>query len=152
MTTGHDVHTYLSNLTQERQEPMHRLMGVIRDHLPPGFEERLTYGMPGWVVPHTTYPAGYHVDPSLPLPFLSIASQRRHIGLYHMGLYADDALLQWFTEAYPDHCKTKLDMGKSCVRFKNPARIPWALLGELCTRMTPEQWIECYESQVRPSA
>ena len=142
---------YLSSLEPPRAEPMARLIEVIRDALPSGFEERISYGMPGWVVPHDTYPAGYHVDPALPLPFLSVASQKRHIAVYHMGIYASSELMDWFVAAYPLHCRTKLDMGKSCIRFKNPAKIPFELVGELCSKMSPAQWVELYEKQVKPS-
>jgi uncharacterized protein YdhG (YjbR/CyaY superfamily) len=139
-----DVQAYLETLEPERRTVMERLMDVIRVNLPDGFEEGMQYGMPGWVVPHSLFPDGYHVDPSLPLPFLSLGSQKRHIGLYHMGIYADEALLEWFTQAYPKHGSTKLDMGKSCIRFKNMAKIPYELVGELCAKMTPEDWIQRY--------
>jgi uncharacterized protein YdhG (YjbR/CyaY superfamily) len=139
-----DVQAYLAALEPERQAVMERLMDVIRANLPDGFEELMQYGMPGWVVPHSMFPDGYHVDPSLPLPFLSLGSQKRHIGLYHMGIYADEALLEWFTQEYPKHGSTKLDMGKSCIRFKNMANIPYELVGELCAKMTPEDWIQRY--------
>jgi uncharacterized protein YdhG (YjbR/CyaY superfamily) len=139
-----DVQAYLAALEPERQAVMERLMDVIRTNLPEGFEEVMQYGMPGWVVPHSMFPDGYHVDPSLPLPFLNLGSQKRHIGLYHMGIYADEALLEWFTQEYPKHGSTKLDMGKSCIRFKNMAKIPYELVGELCAKMTPEDWIQRY--------
>ena len=139
-----DVLAYLDTLEPERRAVMERLMNVIRSNLPDGFEEVMQYGMPSWVVPHALFPDGYHVDPSLPLPFLSLGSQKRHIGLYHMGIYADEALLEWFTHEYPKHCSTKLDMGKSCIRFKNMAKIPDELVAELCTKMTPEDWIQRY--------
>ena len=139
-----DVLAYLDALEPERRAVMERLMNVIRSNLPDGFEEVMQYGMPSWVVPHALFPDGYHVDPSLPLPFLSLGSQKRHIGLYHMGIYADEALLEWFTHEYPKHCSTKLDMGKSCIRFKNMAKIPDELVAELCTKMTPEDWIQRY--------
>ena len=139
-----DVLAYLDTLEPERRAVMERLMNVIRSNLPDGFEEVMQYGMPSWVVPHALFPDGYHVDPSRPLPFLSLGSQKRHIGLYHMGIYADEALLEWFTQEYPKHCSTKLDMGKSCIRFKNMAKIPDELVAELCTKMTPEDWIQRY--------
>ena len=139
------VEAYLEGLEDERLEPMQRLMDVIRTNLPEGFEEVMQYGMPSWVVPHSLFPDGYHVDPSLPLPFLSLGSQKRHIGLYHMGIYADEALLEWFTHEYPKHCSTKLDMGKSCIRFKNIAKIPYDLVADLCTKMTPEEWMRRYQ-------
>jgi hypothetical protein len=143
------IEEYLANVPEDRREAMGRLYTTIEDALPPGFESRLGYGMPSWVVPHERYPAGYHCDPKLPLPFLSIASQARHVALYHMGVYADPELLAWFQAEYPKHSKTKLDMGKSCVRWKKPDAIPFALIGDLCSRMTVEQWIARYEAGLR---
>jgi hypothetical protein len=109
----------------------------------------MSYGMPGWVVPHSIYKPGYHCDPKLPLPFLSIASQKNFIAIYHMGIYADPDLLKWFTTEFPKHSSAKLDMGKSCIRFKKPEHIPVKLMGELAKKMTPKQWIDLYESAFR---
>ncbi|MBL4703560.1 MAG: DUF1801 domain-containing protein [Flavobacteriales bacterium] len=114
-----------------------------------GFSEELNYGMPGYVVPHSLYPAGYHCAPELPLPFASFASQKNFIGFYHMGLYADPELLEWFVSEYPKHCKRKLDMGKSCIRFKKMDDIPYKLLGELMAKITPQDWISKYESNIK---
>ena len=140
---------YFSELPEARKEAMERLRDSIEAKLPTGFESRMNYGMPSWVVPHAMYPAGYHVKPELPLPFLSIASQRSHIAVYHMGLYASPSLMEWFVAEYPKHCRTKLNMGKSCIRFKNPKRIPFDLIAELCSKMSPNDWIELYESKVK---
>jgi hypothetical protein len=137
---------YIAQLPEERQAAMLQLRGTIIAHLPSGFEEAMSYGMIGYVVPHRLYPAGYHCDPKLPLPFISIASQKNFIALYHMGLYADKPLLDWFVGEYPRHSSTKLDMGKSCIRFKKVDQMPLQLVGELCTKLTPEAWIELYES------
>lgn len=126
-------------------EPMRKLYTVISQHLPAGFEEGMGYGMLGWSVPHSLYPAGYHCDPRQPLPFMSIASQKNFIALYHMGIYSDPKLLEWFVAEYPKHCKRKLDMGKSCIRFKYMEVIPYALVGELSSKMTPQVWIAQYE-------
>lgn len=144
------IDEYLEALSPDRKEPIERLMAVIRGHLPDGYQEVINYGMPSWVVPHSMYEAGYHVKPELPLPFLGLASQKSHIGLYHMGLYASPHLMDWFVAEYPKHCKTKLNMGKSCIRFKHVAKLPYELVGELCSRMSPQQWITVYESQVKP--
>src|SRR5690606_7316134 len=114
-----------------------------------GFEEIMQYGMMGYVVPHSIYPAGYHCNPKDALPFLGIASQKNHISFYHMGIYCDPDLLNWFVEQYPKHAKGKLDMGKSCIRFKNPKNIPFELLGELTTKSSVDQWIEIYETQLK---
>lgn len=143
------IEAYLEELPEERKEIMRALRDTINGHLPAGFSEGMGYGMLGWAVPHSIYPSGYHCNPEVPLPFLSIASQKNFIAVYHMGLYADDTLLQWFTEAYPNYSKTKLDMGKSCIRFKKPETIPLELIAELCTKMTPEEWIRLYEKQLK---
>jgi len=140
---------YISNLPEERQEAMSRLRQTILDNLPKGFEETMSYGMIGYVVPHSIYPEGYHCTPELPLPFMSIASQKNFVALYHMGIYADKELYDWFVVEYPKHVKTKLDMGKSCIRFKKIETIPYDLIAELCTRMTVKQWIELYERNVK---
>ena len=143
------VAKYLDVLCPDRKVPMERLVTIIRANLPDGYEEIINYDMPSWVVPHSLYEPGYHVNPKLPLPFLSLASQKSHIGLYHMGVYASPLLLDWFVGAYPKHCKTKLNMGKSCIRFKNVANIPYELIGELCSKMSIQQWIDVYEAQVK---
>lgn len=143
------VDEYYELIPDDRKEAMLKLREVINSNIPKGFEEALSYGMPGWVVPHSLYPAGYHCKPEEPLPFLSIASQKNFIGFYHMGVYADNKLTQWFQEEYAKRVPTKLDMGKSCVRLKKPANIPYDLIGELCTKITAERWIEIYESNIK---
>ena len=140
------VDQYIEQLPEERQIVLHKLRKIVNEKLPKGFEETLNYNMPGWVVPHSTYPDGYHCDPKLPLPFLSIASQKNFVAVYHMGIYSDPALLEWFTSEYPKHVKTKLDMGKSCIRFKKMETIPYDLLGELFSRMTVQDWVTKYEN------
>ena len=128
---------------------MIKLRETIRQNLPEGFQEGMQYGMPGYSVPHSRYPAGYHVNPTQPLPFVGIASQKNFIALYHMGLYAMPPLLQWFQQEYPKHSKTKLDMGKSCIRFKKPQEIPYPLIGELMKKISPDEWIKCYEAALK---
>lgn len=140
---------YISKLPEERQEAMSRLRQTILDNLPKGFEETMSYGMIGYVVPHSIYPDGYHCTPELPLPYMSIASQKNFVALYHMGIYADKELYDWFVAEYPKHVKTKLDMGKSCIRFKKIETIPYDLIADLCTRMTVKQWVELYEKNVK---
>jgi hypothetical protein len=140
---------YLDSLPAERRLPMLELRKAILKNLPKGFAEEMSYGMIGYVVPHSLYPAGYHCDPKLPLPFLSIASQKNYVAVYHMGLYADKALLDWFTAEYPKQAKGKPDMGKSCIRFKKPEEIPLKLIGQLAGRMSPKQWIALYEKGVK---
>lgn len=140
---------YLAELDPERQEVIGKLREIILDNLPEGFEETMNYGMIGYVVPHSLYPDGYHCSPELPLPFLSLASQKNHIGFYHMGIYAEPKLMDWFTSEYPKHSSRKLDMGKSCIRFKNMRDIPYALLGELVTKMSAQEWIALYEKNIK---
>lgn len=135
---------YLAELPEERRQVMSDLHETILHNLTAGFEAAMGYGMLGYVVPHTLYPAGYHCDPKQPLPFMGIASQKNHIAVYHMGLYADENLLNWFQEEYPKHSNRKLDMGKSCIRFKKPEHVPLALIGELASKMTPQEWIDLY--------
>jgi len=140
---------YLESLPEDRKIAINELRKVILANLPKGFEEIMSYGMLGYVVPHKLYPPGYHCNPKLPLPFMNIASQKNFIAVYHMGIYADPKLLKWFTEEYPKHSITKLDMGKSCLRFKKPEQIPYKLIGELAAKVTPQQWIATYESLFR---
>lgn len=140
---------YIAELPEERVSAMKKLRKTITDNLPEGFEETMSYGMIGYVVPHSIYPDGYHCSPELPLPFLSIASQKNFIALYHMGIYSDEKLLNWFTSEYPKHVKTKLDMGKSCIRFKKPEQIPFELIAELVQKMSVQDWIDKYESAIK---
>lgn len=140
---------YLTELPEDRREVIKKLREVIIKNLPDGFSERMSYGMLGWVVPHETYPAGYHCTPELPLPFLNIASQKNFIALYHMGIYADKNIHDWFVAEYPNYVKTKLDMGKGCVRFKNLKTIPYELIGQLAGKMTVQQWIDLYEQNLK---
>lgn len=143
------VDEYLQALPEDRRKAMDSLRAVIKKHLPKGFEEQINYGMIGYVVPHTLYPKGYHCKPTDPLPFMNIASQKNFIAIYHMGLYADQSLLKWFTDAYAKRVTAKLDMGKSCIRFKKLDQIPTDLIGELAAKMTPQEWILCYEKAFR---
>ncbi len=140
---------YIKNVPDDRTAPMSKLRKTILDNLPKGFQETMSYGMIGFVVPLTKYPAGYHCDTKLPLPFMNIASQKNFIALYHSGIYAHPPLLDWFVNEYPNHCKRKLDMGKSCIRFKKIEEIPYKLIGELVSKMTMEEWIEIYETNVK---
>ena len=149
MAKAQTVEDYFKALPEERRGQMEALRDTIRANLPGGFEEVINYGQPSWVVPHSLYEAGYHVNPDLPLPFLSIASQKSHIGVYHMGIYASSSLMDWFMGEYPKHCKTRLDMGKSCIRFKKVAELPHDLIGELCGKMSAREWIQLYEEQIR---
>jgi len=135
----YDVKTvgqYLAAIPEDRKAVIEKLRKVILANLPEGYEEQISYGMIGYVVPLSRYPQGYHAKAGEPLPFLSLASQKNHIALYHMGLYEDPELEKWFVKEYADQVPTKLDMGKSCIRFKNPDHIPYDLIAELCQKMT----------------
>lgn len=140
---------YIQAIPEERQGVMNELRKVIKENLPKGFSEEISYGMIGYVVPHSLYPDGYHCDPKLPLPFMNIASQKNFIAVYHSGIYADPELMQWFVGEYPSYVKTKLDMGKSCIRFKKIDQIPTKLIGELAAKMTPQEWISLYEKNIK---
>ena len=140
---------YVDTLSEDRKKAMNELRKVILKNLTKGFVEQMSYGMLGYVVPHSLYPAGYHCDTKLRLPFMNIASQKNFIAVYHMGIYADKNLLDWFITEYGKQSKTKLDMGKSCLRFKKVKQIPYELIGELASKMTTQQWIEIYEKELK---
>jgi hypothetical protein len=142
---------YVAELPEDRQKAMTKLRSVIKKNLPKGFKETMGYGMMGWCVPHSIYPAGYHCNPKDPLPFMGMASQKNSINVYHMGIYADPALLKWFTEAHAKASPQRLDMGKSCIRDKKPEDIPYKLIGELAAKITPEKWINIYETNFKDS-
>lgn len=144
-STSKTAEDYLKEIPSERLEAFTTLRDTILKNIPKGFEECISYGMIGYVVPHTLYPAGYHCDPKIPLPFVSIASQKNYVALHHMGIYANPELLAWFVAEYPKHCKTKLDMGKGCIRFKKPDDMPFKLIGELLKKISVKDWISQYE-------
>jgi uncharacterized protein YdhG (YjbR/CyaY superfamily) len=140
---------YIAELPEDRKEIMQKLRETVKKNLPKGFEETMQYGMLGYVVPHSIYPDGYHCNSKEALPFMALASQKNHIGFYHMGIYSYPDLMKWFTQQYPKHATGKLDMGKSCIRFKNPKNIPFELLGELTTKISVNEWIAKYESVLK---
>ncbi len=143
------VDQYLDEVPEERKAAMKKLRAVIKKNLPKGFQEGMGYGMAGYSVPHSKYPAGYHCNPKDPLPFMGFASQKNFIAVYSMAIYATPALLKWFTEAHAKASPKKLDMGKSCLRYKKPGDIPFGLIGELASKMTPEEWIAIYEKNLK---
>ena len=148
----YDVNTveeYIAALPDDRKSVIEKLRNVILKNLPEGYNEQLSYGMIGYVVPLSRYPKGYHAKEGEPLPFLSLASQKNHIALYHMGLYGKPELEEWFVKAYADRVPTKLDMGKSCIRFKNPDHIPYDLVAELCHKMSVDEFIAIYEDSLQ---
>lgn len=141
---------YVNELPEDRKEVIQKLRSIVLKNIPKGFQEMMGYGMMGYAVPHSIYPNGYHCDPKQPLPFFGIASQKNSINVYHMGMYVRKELYDWFVEEYPKHVKAKLDMGKSCIRFKKIEQIPYDLIGELLTKISVEDWIEMYESNIKP--
>lgn len=146
---GSSVNEILANVPEDRIEAFNNLHETIVNSLPKGFEAAISYGGLGYVVPHSLYPAGYHCKPAEPLPFAGISSQKNTINFYHMGIYANPELLNWFVEEYPKYSKQKLDMGKSCIRFKKFNEIPFELIGELMKKMTVQDWIDLYEASFR---
>jgi len=140
---------YIAQMPAERQVAFNKLRAAIKKNLPKGFKEEMSYGMIGYVVPHSLYPAGYHCNPKLPLPFMNIASQKNFIAVYHMGVYADPTLLKWFTDAHAKASSKKLDMGKSCMRYKKPDDIPFDLIGQLASKMSTDEWIARYEKNFK---
>ena len=143
------IESYINSLPEDRKESIIKIMNIVEENIPVGYAKLMNYSMPSFVIPHSIYPAGYHVTPDLPLPFIGIASQKNHIGFYHMGLYADSKLLDWFISEYSKYCKSKLDMGKSCIRFKKMDDIPYELLAELSTKMTTQDSISIYEKNIK---
>jgi len=147
-SSAQSVEEYILQLPEVQREAIVLLRKTILDNLPIGFSEEMSYGMIGYVVPHSTYPKGYHCTPKLPLPFLNIAAQKNFISLYHMGIYANTELLNWFTSEYPKHSKSKLNMGKGCIRFKNGSDLPYRLIAELVRKIGVADWINLYETKI----
>lgn len=140
---------YINQVPEDRQEMVKKMRKTISDNLPTGFEEGMIYNMIGYYVPHSVYPDGYHCDPKTPLPFMSFASQKNSVNLYHSGIYAKKELHDWFVGEYPKYCKRKLDMGKSCIRFKYLDDIPFELIAELTRKMSCDEWIAIYEKAIK---
>ena len=143
------IKDYTNSLASDRKTTITQLINVIEQNIPKGFEKVMNYGMPSFVIPHSIYPNGYHCDTTLPLPFIGVSNQKSSISLHHMGLYADPELLNWFKSEYPKHSNTKLDMGKSCIRFKKFNEIPYELIGILSNKMTVKNWIDIYEQNIK---
>lgn len=143
------VDEYIAQLPEERKTAIELLRATIQKNIPEGFQEGMNYKMIGYFVPHSIYPDGYHCNPKDPLPFINIASQKNSVNLYHMGIYAVPEVHSWFLKEYPKHCKTKLDMGKSCIRFKKLDQIPYDLIGELASKITVNEWINTYKTHIK---
>jgi uncharacterized protein YdhG (YjbR/CyaY superfamily) len=147
-STAITVNDYIASLPDDRQIAIKKLRKILKDNLPKGFEECMSYGMIGYVVPHSIYPKGYHCDPKLPLPFINVGSKKNFISMHHMGLYGDINLLDWFVKKYAEEVPSKLDMGKGCVRFKKVENIPFELIGELAKKVTVDQYIKVIEKAI----
>lgn len=148
-TNGNTAEDIIQNVDPAQASAFKQLHQIIVQNLPKGFEVGISYGALGYVIPHHIYPNGYHCKPSEALPFASIAAQKNSINLYHMGIYAQPSLLAWFVAEYPKHSKQKLDMGKSCIRFKKPAEIPFELIAQLMQKMSVQDWIKLYETEIK---
>jgi uncharacterized protein YdhG (YjbR/CyaY superfamily) len=139
---------YVDSLPEDRKTAIEKLRKIVKSNLPEGFQEEMSYGMLGFIVPLSIYPKGYHCNPNLPLPFINIASQKNFIAFYHMGIYVNSELLNWFVLEYSKLVKSKIDMGKSCIRFKKMVDIPYDLIGELASKIAVSDWISIYENNV----
>ncbi len=142
---------YISIIPEDKKEAISKLREIILKNIPDGYQETMSYGMIGYVVPKTIYPNGYHCDTKLPLPFISIAAQKNHISLYHLGIYANQEILNWFVSEYSKVSKTKLDIGKGCIRFKKTENIPFQLIEELVKKISVQEWINTYETNIKPN-
>ena len=138
------VDAYIDHIADDKKQTFNLIREAILKNIPKGFVEQMNYGMVGYVVPHSIFPSGYHCDPKLPLPFANLAAQKNNVSLYHMGLYADTKLLNWFTTEHAKRSKKKLDMGKSCIRYKKSEDVPIDLIGELFQKINTQDWIELY--------
>lgn len=155
MTRPESLQAYLDALPAPRREILQTVRQVINDNLPAGYQKGMQYGMPAWFVPHSLYPSGYHANPKEPLPLASIASQKHYVSLYLMGLYCgcgqdtgDSVDVQWFRQAWQD-AGFKLNMGKSCVRFRHLKDVPLDVVAEAIRRLPAQDYIQRYEAVVR---
>lgn len=142
------INDYIQSIPKNRKTLFLKLWETIKNNIPEGFEERLSFGMPGFVVPESIFPDGYHCNKNEPLPFLSLANHKNYISLYHMGLYMDDKLFQWFVNEYSKISKKKLGIGKSCIRFTDERDIPFDLIEELMKKMDVHTYIKLYLKQI----
>ena len=139
------VAQYLAELPADRRVELSKVRGVIRRRLPKGFSEQMYYGMIGYVVPHRLYPAGYHCDPKQPLPFASLASQKNYMAIYLMTVYQNREMERWLRDQFQARGK-KLDMGKSCIRFKKLEDLPLDVVGEAIARVPMAEYVRRYEA------
>ncbi len=140
---------YIRSLPLDRQQNFRMLRATVAENLPDGFEELAGDQQISYVVPLLIFPDGYHCKPGKPLPFLQLAFRKNYLALYHFGLYASEELLKWWVDEYSKRVPDKLDMGKSCIRFKEWQNLPLGLIAELCGKMTVEEWIDIYKKATR---
>jgi hypothetical protein len=144
-STAATVEEYLAELPEDRRAAMSAVRAVILANLPEGYAETMQYGMIGYVVPHSIYPPGYHCDPKQALPYAHLGSQKNYMSLYLMGVYMHEETSTWFREAWAATGK-KLDMGKSCVRFKKAEDLPLEVIGQVIARIPAERYITGMEA------
>lgn len=142
------VEEYLADLPDDRRTAIEAVREVILANLDKGIQEGMQYGMIAYSIPHSVYPPGYHCDPKQPLPHTALASQKNYMALY-LGIYSDPDLLEWFTTEWKKAGK-KLDMGKSCLRFKKLEDLDLDLIGESLRRLPVDQFVANYESVIKP--
>ena len=135
------VDEYLASLADDRREALSAVRRVILEHLPDGFVERIQYGLPSYVVPLERYPDTYNGHP---LTIASLASQKRYMALYLMGVYGDEGIAAWFRARWAETGK-KLDMGKSCVRFRRLDDLPLDVVGGAIGRLSVAEFLAAYE-------
>ena len=143
-----EIENYINQIPVEKKEFFLKLRNTILKNLSEGFEEQFSYKMIGYVVPKSVYPNGYHCNTKLPLPFVNIACQKNFISIYHMGIYLNNNLMTWFINEFPKYSSEKLDLGKSCIRFKKAETIPFELIAELIKKVSVQDWIQLYESKL----
>lgn len=143
-----NIENYIENVDDKRRDAFRKLYDIVKENIPDGFEEEFLYGMISFVVPLETYPKGYLNREDEPIPFISLAAQKNHIALYHMGIMGQESILSWFQEEYKKQVPTKLNMGKSCIRMTNVKNIPFDLIGELVSKISLEEWLKSYEKYI----
>lgn len=138
------VKEYLAELPEDRRNAIEAVRKTILENLPEGYEEIMQYGMVSYVVPLSLYPDGYLGKKDTPLPYACLASQKNHMAVYLMNIYGDKAAEKWFKEEYKKSGK-RIDIGKSCVRFKKLENLPLEVIGQAVARTPVKKYIELYE-------
>ena len=144
-STARTVDEYVKSLPEDRRAAISAIRKVILDNLPKGYQECMSYGMIGYVVPHSIYPKGYQCNPKLPLPFVNLGSQKNHMALYLMCIYGDAKTDQWLRKAW-EKTGRKLDRGKGCIRFKRLEDVPLEVVGQLIARTPVADYITRIEA------